>query len=497
MIRQYISFAMATGIAIAANTAFANTDPFVEHNGRLIVEIEEGAAQGAWSVENSIEGHTGDGYLVWDGTNNYARSEAPRGNPIQYNVRIENPGNYELRWRSRNTVGLDATEHNDSWVRFPSGGNIEGQHFLDGWTKAYMGQVAQWTWDAYTVDNDNKPIRQYFNAGDHLIEIAGRSNGHGLDRFALFRYEQEAFDVALFDALTASPKASQTELASHAFAGNTCIGNTLSLAAESAVVFSDVSSYVGGDAISLVSPQQNALLRFDIPQLPIVRAALKLANSQPNAGLSAYLGSHSDWTTLTPVQELPYASLLLGTYNFENSQNQIQSLSLEENVAGSGQLTIVLRSDNELPHTIYGISSALEPRLDISVSDTFCFSYQAIKTGMQLPNSPDRDTFSGDDSEPSGQAQDVSLPDNLVTDTNIDTAAGSQDSPSPFDVIESQTEVNDEVLSDIKVTKKAGALSGWTLFAFALVCGYCKLRERRQTQLIGLTTKTLVQTPDN
>lgn len=485
MIRQYISFAMATGISIVAANALANTDPFVERNGRLIVEVETGAAEGAWLFENSIEGHTGDGYLVWNGTNNYARSEAPRGNPIQYNVRIENAGNYELRWRSRNTVGLDATEHNDSWVRFPSGKNIEGQHFLDGWTKAYMGQVAQWTWDAYTVDNDNKPIRQYFDAGDHLVEIAGRSNGHGLDRFALFRYEQETFDVALFNALTASPRVSETELASHAFAPNTCIGNTLSLAAESAITYSDSGSVTGGDTISIDSLQQSALLRFEVPRISLIEASLKLASKQPDTRVSAYLGSRNDWTTSTPVQELPYASLLLGSYNADNVQDQVQSLSLEDSVVEPGTLTIVLRSDNGLSQTVYPIASALEPRLEFKVSDTTCASYQATKTGTPLPNSPVRDSFKEDGGEVSSPTQPISQPDELNNDAGIEGSTEKQDTPSPFDVINLETDQDAIVPSAMKTTRKAGAFSGWTLLMLALAYGLGRWRRTQRTQPVS------------
>ncbi len=486
VIKQYISFAVATGIAFATNNAIANTDPFVEHNGRLIVETETGNAGGAWSFENSIEGHTGDGYLVWEGSNNFGKSEVLRGNPIQYHVRIENAGNYELRWRSRNTVGLDATEHNDSWVRFPSGKNIEGQHFLDGWTKAYMGQVAQWTWDAYTVDGNNESIRQYFEAGDHLIEIAGRSNGHGLDRFALYRYEQEAFNVGLFDALTPSPRASQEGLPSHAYIGHSCVGNTLSLAAESALSFSDIASHSSGDTISIDSSQHSALLRFDVPQLPAFQASLKLANAQPNDGLSAYLGSHSDWTTITAVEELPHASLLLGTYDFTNAQDQVQSLSLDGGVVTPGQLTVVLGSDNGLSQTVYGIASALEPRLEFNVSTAFCADYQAINTGTQSPESFDQEALGEDSGETTSSLPDDSQADNSGSDNEIDTEtdadadSGEQEAPSPFDVIDSQTADNTNTLSVVTTTRRSGAISGWTLLIFALTSGLFRLRRKQQ-----------------
>ena len=114
-----------------ATQAIANSDPYLEQNGRLVVELEAESPEGDWSIQNTIYGHTGAGYLVWNGSNNYAKPEASRGDPIQYHFRVSTPGNYELRWRSRNTIGSEATEHNDSWVRFPTGKNVDGEHFLD------------------------------------------------------------------------------------------------------------------------------------------------------------------------------------------------------------------------------------------------------------------------------------------------------------------------------------------------------------------------------
>lgn len=379
MIRQCSLFLTAALLAANHTILAAVTDPFVEQNGRLLVEMESETAQGDWSVENAIDGYTGSAYLVWEGVNNYAKSKAPRGNPIKYNFTITTPGNYELRWRSRNTVGLDATEHNDSWVRFPTGKNIEGEHFLDGWTKAYMGQVAQWTWDVYTVDNDNKPIRQFLDAGDHSIDISGRSNGHGVDRFALFRYDMEDFDTNVFDALRASPRASRLQELAHPYSGNSCVGGNLSLATES--VAGSEQDATAQQAIFAGSSPDYGYLRFDLPKVvDAADAILQLSSNTPNAlQLSVYLGSHSNWNASSNAQSLPDPATLLGVATGLSGNDSITSTNLDLSTSGGEAISLVLIAEPGPMQSMYGIGSRLEPRLNVQMSDEFCTLYNTKK----------------------------------------------------------------------------------------------------------------------
>lgn len=450
-----------------ANQAIANVDPYLEQSGRLIVELEAESVEGDWSKQNAIYGHTGAGYLVWDGRNNYSKSEAPRGNPIQYHFRVSTPGNYELRWRSRNTVGNEATEHNDSWVRFPTGKNVDGEHFLDGWTKAYMGQVAQWTWDAYTVDNDNKPIRQFFSEGDHIIEIAGRSNGHGLDRLALFRYQIEDFSIDLFETLAQSPKASQSALPRHTYAGNTCVGSTLSLAAYTKTI-SDIDSSIRVD-----NAEQSALLRFDIPQVQMNKVTLKLASTQPSLALSAYLGSHSEWTSNTPAQDLPYASTLLGTIQSEAALNQVLNLDLDNMNLPAKPLTIILESMSGNTQFLHGISTVLEPRLDIEVSQDFCLNYQAARISAESQGTDDQtqNTVDTNTSAPTTETE-------TETETKDSSSTETSDNQSPFEIVDPRTEDESETVSDKSVRKSGGALSGLTLFVLMFTSCFYRTREK-------------------
>ena len=369
--------------------AIAATDPFVEQTGRLVIETESVPSEGDWSVQSEIEGYTGTAYLVWQGINNYAESQAERGNPIRYPFRITTPGNYELRWRSRNTVGLDATEHNDSWVSFPTGTDIEGEQPLGNWTKAYMGQVAQWTWDTYTVDGNNRPIRQYFEAGEHYLEIAGRSNGHSVDRLALYQYEDDAFSTNAFDVLPASPKASELELAGHSYTGNSCVAGVLSLAADNAarytgeILAGETLESFDGDILVNGLPQYS-LLQFNVPDLQSDTAMLTLGSLQQSLSLSVYLGSHSALEDSLD-NDLPYPSTLLGQFQGTDATNQLLSISFDRSMLSAGDNTLILVSEPGVQQAVFGIGTLLEPRLDFDVSAQYCQDYSLSNTGNIWP----------------------------------------------------------------------------------------------------------------
>ena len=57
----------------------------------------------------------------------------------------------------------------------------------DGWFKIYMNMANKWHWQSSTSDNDAHNIFVVFDTpGDYTIEVSGRSEGHGIDKFVLF-----------------------------------------------------------------------------------------------------------------------------------------------------------------------------------------------------------------------------------------------------------------------------------------------------------------------
>ena len=193
-------------LALVLTSVVASAEPrFVENHGLLLINVESVPPTGSWSEETSIGGFTGSSYYIWRGDNFFNPADAGMGT-IRYQFRINTPGNYQMRWRSRIGQGNLGSEHNDTWIRFPTGSNIGGEHGLNGWTKVYMGHLNQWHWDSLTVDFVGNPIRQFFSAGDHFFEISGRSTAHAIDRFSLFRYESVPFSEDRFTNSAESPR---------------------------------------------------------------------------------------------------------------------------------------------------------------------------------------------------------------------------------------------------------------------------------------------------
>ncbi len=188
----------------AMSVAPVQAATFVAQNGIVMMEAESITATGDWRTQTSFGGFSGSGYHIWTGSDSFNVSTAGRGT-LTYRFRIEEAGNYQLIWRSRIGLGDSASEHNDSWVRFQTGQNVSGEQALNGWTKVFMNQTGRWFWGSFTVDFVGRPIRQFFPAGEHTLQISGRSNSHAIDRIALYAYQDVDFSESRFDRLPQSP----------------------------------------------------------------------------------------------------------------------------------------------------------------------------------------------------------------------------------------------------------------------------------------------------
>lgn len=202
--------------------ATMNCDALYEEiNGIVVMEVESVDPQGEWEWQEDIENYTGLGYFVWTGGNQFNN---PGEGLLEYTIKVNTPGVYRFQWRSRIAQGDDHTEHNDSWLRFPDAsdfyaeknGSIVYPHGSpqgpypngsgsDGWFKVYMNQLNQWSWRAFTNDHDGHKIYVEFDEpGVYTMEIAGRSNGHAIDRMVLYNEsvsENSATDPDLMETL--------------------------------------------------------------------------------------------------------------------------------------------------------------------------------------------------------------------------------------------------------------------------------------------------------
>lgn len=177
---------------------------FQEENGLVVFEAESSTNFGQWTPKTSIASFSGESYLLYEGPDLF---NTPGQSKITYQLQITNPGRYRFQWRSRIAIGDSNTEHNDSWLRFPDASdfyaekgtirlypkgvgktpNPEGST-KEGWFKVYQNVRDNWTWRASTSDRDPHNIYVEFDtAGIYTLEVAGRSNGHALDRIALYQ----------------------------------------------------------------------------------------------------------------------------------------------------------------------------------------------------------------------------------------------------------------------------------------------------------------------
>lgn len=202
-VQQIGSAASSTEFSVD-NVIPGATGAFKEENGIVVVDLESEDVVPDWQLKNSISGAKGSGYFEWGGSNFF---NSPGNSVLTYQVEIETPGNYELRWRSRIAVGSSNSEHNDSWVQFPTGVNVSGEEPLSGqWTKVYTNQLGKWSWVSLTADEQTAPVRQFFEAGVHEVKISGRSMGHAIDRFVLFKYDSVSYNESAFNALVESSR---------------------------------------------------------------------------------------------------------------------------------------------------------------------------------------------------------------------------------------------------------------------------------------------------
>ncbi|MFY0606465.1 MAG: fibronectin type III domain-containing protein [Cyclobacteriaceae bacterium] len=186
---------------------------FRESGGIVKAEFENAVFGNGWELKTDIDGATGDGYMVWTGSDFFSK---PSNDLTTFNIRISTPGTYRFLWNSGYTIGDKGTEHNDTWLRFPdaedyyaSKGDVkvypkgvgktpnpEGAS-AEGWFKIYRsGNDKGFKWQARTYDFDPHQIYVTFEqAKVYKMEVSARSNGHGVDKFLLHLSSIEEVDA--------------------------------------------------------------------------------------------------------------------------------------------------------------------------------------------------------------------------------------------------------------------------------------------------------------
>lgn len=171
---------------------------------------------GDWKKKTTISDYSGEGYIVWEGANQFWKDQENIGNVgrLTYTISVTKPGTYLFKWRSyiaKKDPDKPTTEHNDSWLKFPDADNFYGEkngHKVypkgsgkspnpagengNGFFKVYMNTADAWSMTSSTSDNDAHQIYVTFNeAKDYTLEIAARSAYHAIDSFKLTQQKPE------------------------------------------------------------------------------------------------------------------------------------------------------------------------------------------------------------------------------------------------------------------------------------------------------------------
>jgi hypothetical protein len=147
---------------------------FQETGGLVVAEIESNAP-GQWTRKTSPSGFTGSAAFQWNGQQYFSTRGVAA---LAYDVKINNPGTYNLKLRSFNPTS-DNKEHNDVWIRIDGGQWFKTfTHVKQAWTYVTRREISHGNFDTW---------RPNLSAGNHRIEIAARSSLYTLDRLVLHK----------------------------------------------------------------------------------------------------------------------------------------------------------------------------------------------------------------------------------------------------------------------------------------------------------------------
>lgn len=205
--------------ALATETTETCSADYVEKNGLVVIEAENLNAPEGWSKKTSVNGFTGEGYLEWEGGDNF---RTPGAGLISTAIEIKTPGTYSFEWRNKIGEGTSTTDFNDSWLRFADASDFYGEKSngsrvypggsgkfpapegdsSDGWLKIFSSGTTDWTFSTRTNDRDGHLIYVQFDSpGTYTLEISGRSDHHIIDRIVLSREVNNATDLSLNETL--------------------------------------------------------------------------------------------------------------------------------------------------------------------------------------------------------------------------------------------------------------------------------------------------------
>ena len=413
--------------SFVCQTALADSDVFLESNGLVVIEAESMPVVGQWELRTEVANFKGTGYLHWTGPIRLAPNAAVDRDAITYHFKIENAGNYEFRFRSYIAGGDSALDSNDSWVRFPTGENIDGELELHGWTKAFQNQFGQWSWGANTEDHVNggsSQLRQYFSAGEHYMQISGRSTDHAVDRMILFNTDMRGFAASIMENAPESERTtsdSESENNSEEESGNgeteenneseetanetnnkfivdwlateeapepnVCQSNVLSVAL-SKQAYVNAGTLTDSGELRVDDVTRTALLGFSLLDVPptVATAHLEMTIGEDNGHgiLMLGLGGHNDWQAGQSADNVPDTSAVINEYAGAWESGNRHALAIEPSLLNDETVSILLSMQsgaNDM--SIVADDDLLAPTLVLNGDSSFCDQYNSNRSARE------------------------------------------------------------------------------------------------------------------
>jgi len=146
---------------------------FKESGGFVLFEAESIPLSKGWSIEDTHQGFSGDGYITWTDSTNVEKNNQGL---LPYKINITKPGIYTLKMRNFHDCE-DFTECNDVYVKMNDG----------EWQKNFNHNVNSWDWTSQQdIEHVFSDSQFDLDTGMHTLYLSGRSKDFSIDRIALY-----------------------------------------------------------------------------------------------------------------------------------------------------------------------------------------------------------------------------------------------------------------------------------------------------------------------
>lgn len=159
-----------------------------EKDGLVIFEAESATLKGQWKLGKDADRASGGKFIYFDGPNSY--KEVNMDNHISYIFRINNPGNYTVKWTMRQPEGERGTDKgNDAYVYVSDdlgyAKNQKMTHYEKFHSRSGDDFVLHGVAEVHGLGHSWLTAK-FPSPGEYTLNIVGRSHGLQIDRIVLF-----------------------------------------------------------------------------------------------------------------------------------------------------------------------------------------------------------------------------------------------------------------------------------------------------------------------